>query len=218
MFGHTGKEGIRVAGETVTLKGAAGKPIAVLRTGNDAAVGTDEGGAVAALFDARIDVMEHINAAASDGAKAYAIADSAHVGSQVECKTVTDLAQMFSGTQLGGKATASAINWLSPTQAWAQAQAKQQAMLLFFYSPKVAEAEKMNMLIEAGSDAKSLLSKYACSKVDVSQIDGDVIAKKYEIYKVPTLLLIQPDAKSFKKLMPSPSEPWQQIQVQLTAK
>jgi len=108
-----------------------------------------------------------------------------------------------------------ASEWLSPVQAWNKAQQDKKGMLLYFYAPGVARVEKVNELLAADPAAKAYIAKHACARVDVNQLEGGSIAKKYGIFKVPTFLVISPDAKQFKKVSPTQGESWAQIEQQL---
>lgn len=111
--------------------------------------------------------------------------------------------------------TALASEWLPPVQAWAKARADKTGMLLYFYAPGVARVEKMNEVLASNPAAKAYMARHACARVDVNQLEGGSIAKKYGIFKVPTFLVISPDAKQYKKVAPGPNDTWDQIAAQL---
>lgn len=111
--------------------------------------------------------------------------------------------------------TALASEWLSPVAAWNKARQDQKGLLLYFYAPGVSRVEKINEMLASDSAAKSYIARHACAKVDVNQLEGGSIAKKYGIFKVPTFLVISPDAKSYKKVSPSQNASWAQIEQQL---
>lgn len=111
--------------------------------------------------------------------------------------------------------TALGSDWLPPVQAWAKAQSTKQGLLLYFYAPGVTRVEKVNEMLQTEAAAKTYMASHACARVDVNQLEGGSIAKKYGIFKVPTFLVIAPDAQSYKKASPGPSDTWKQIEAQL---
>lgn len=108
-----------------------------------------------------------------------------------------------------------AADWLPPVQAWQKAQAEKKGMLLYFFAPGVDRVEKVNQILASDPAAKAYMASHACARVDVNQLEGGSIAKKYNIFKVPTFLVISPDAQQFKKATPGANDTWSQIESQL---
>lgn len=111
--------------------------------------------------------------------------------------------------------TALAEDWLPPVQAWAKAQQEKKGLLLYFYAPGVTRVEEMNKLMQSDPAAKAYMARHACARIDVNQLEGGSIAKKYNIFKVPTFLVISPDAQSYKKVSPGPGADWKSIESEL---
>lgn len=111
--------------------------------------------------------------------------------------------------------TALAAEWLPPAEAWNVAKRDQKGLLLYFYAPGVSRVEKINEMLASDPAAKAYIARHACARVDVNQLEGGSIAKKYGIFKVPTFLVISPDAKSYKMARPTSNETWAQIEQQL---
>lgn len=108
--------------------------------------------------------------------------------------------------------TALAEEWLPPTQAWAKAQQEKKGLLLYFYAPGVQRVERVNELLASDAGAKAYMARHACARVDVNQLEGGSIAKKYGIFKVPTFLVIAPDASDYKMYSPGANDTWQKIE------
>ncbi len=108
-----------------------------------------------------------------------------------------------------------AAEWLPPVQAWNKAQQDKKGMLLYFYAPGVERVEKVNQMLATDAAAKEYVAKHSAARVDVNQLEGGSIAKKYGIFKVPTFLVISPDAQQYKKVTVGPNDTWQQIEAQL---
>lgn len=111
--------------------------------------------------------------------------------------------------------TALAAEWLPPVQAWQKAQQDKKGLLLYFYAPGVQRVEKVNQMLASDAGAKAYMTKHACARVDVNQLEGGSIAKKYGIFKVPTFLVISPDAQQYKKATPGQNQTWAEIEAQL---
>lgn len=111
--------------------------------------------------------------------------------------------------------TALAAEWLPPVQAWQKAQQEKKGLLLYFYAPGVPRVEQVNQMLASDSGAKAYMAKHACARVDVNQLEGGSIAKKYGIFKVPTFLVISPDAQQYKKVTPAQNQTWADIEQQL---
>lgn len=218
LFGHCGNAGIRLAGENITLKGTADNRIVVLRAVHEPAA--NERGAISGLYDARIDLIEYVDVAPEPGTDAFSMAPSVNVKSRQNCREIADVSTVFTAPEKGvaiAKASqgTAPVKWLSPTNAWADSQARKVAMLLVFHSPTVEQAATLNKMLDSQSNARDFLGKYACSRVDVSTVSGQAIARKYQVFRVPTLLLIAPDAKSYKRVTPAATDSWDEIQTEL---
>lgn len=111
--------------------------------------------------------------------------------------------------------TALAAEWLPPVQAWNKAKAENKGLLLYFYAPGVQRVEQINQILATDPAAKEYMSKHACARVDVNQLEGGSIAKKYQIFKVPAFLVIAPDAQSSTRSLPGQGATWQQIAADL---
>lgn len=105
-----------------------------------------------------------------------------------------------------------AADWLPPGQAWSKAKQENKGLLLYFYAPGVQRVERMNEILATDPAARTYIANRACARVDVNQLEGGSIAKKYGIFKVPTFLVISPDAKSYKMYSPGTNDTWAQIE------
>lgn len=108
-----------------------------------------------------------------------------------------------------------AANWLPPVQAWQKAQAEGKGLLLYFYAPGVDRVERVNQMLATDPGAKAYMANHVCARVDVNQLEGGSIAKKYNIFKVPTFLVFSSDASQAKRATPSATDNWASIEAQL---
>jgi hypothetical protein len=106
-------------------------------------------------------------------------------------------------------------SWVEPLQAWQTAQRTNKPMLLYFYAPGVSAAARMDKLFATDPDAKAFLAKHACARIDVNQLQGGDLARKYEVFKVPTLLVFSPDGKKAKKSTPTSNADFKSVVAEL---
>jgi len=111
--------------------------------------------------------------------------------------------------------TALASDWQPPVEAWAKAQQEKKGLLLYFFAPGIERVEKVNQMLTSDAAAKAYIARHSCARIDVNQLEGGSIAKKYGIFKVPTFLVISPDGQQYKRVSPGPNETWPQIESQL---
>lgn len=111
---------------------------------------------------------------------------------------------------------AQSASWIEPpTAAWSTAQKTNKPMLLYFYAPALSGTDRVDKMFGTDPAAKDFLTKHASSRVDVNSLQGGAIAKQYEVFKVPALLVISPDAKDYKRSVPGPNHTWSQISGEL---
>ncbi|MGI8905754.1 MAG: thioredoxin family protein [Candidatus Sumerlaeaceae bacterium] len=108
--------------------------------------------------------------------------------------------------------------WVDPLEAWQTAQKLKKPMLLYFYAPGVKAVTRMDNLFATDPDAKEFLARHACARIDVNQLQGGDLAKKYEVFKVPTLLVFSPDAKQAKKSSPTSNADFKSVVTELALK
>lgn len=83
--------------------------------------------------------------------------------------------------------------WIDPTEAWKKAQESRIPLLLYFYAPGLPGTAAMEHIFSSHPAAKAFLDKCVCARVDANQLSGGMIAKQYEVFKFPTVLIIAPD-------------------------
>lgn len=89
-----------------------------------------------------------------------------------------------------------------PDEAWAQAYARQRPILLLFYAPKNLSSQLLfNQTLQTDELARGILRDFVCLKVDVNQLRGGMIAKKFGVFRVPTFLVLGPDGHPRAQMM-----------------
>lgn len=100
------------------------------------------------------------------------------------------------------------LAWVEPEEVWGKAAQTNKPALVYFYAPKVANTLNLNQIIETNSAAKSELSKYILTKIDVNQLQGNVYAEKYGIFKVPTIIMFSPQGAELKRALFLKTDTW----------
>ena len=98
--------------------------------------------------------------------------------------------------------------WKDPNAAWTEAQTSRKPLLLYFHAPGASDVQKANEWLIRDPAAAKFLNDHVCAKVDVNQLQGGMIASKYEVFKVPTFLVISPDAKAHAKALYRSGDDW----------
>lgn len=100
--------------------------------------------------------------------------------------------------------------WMNPLTAWQKAQQSGQPLLLFFCSPGTWRSDEVEKLF-GKPESSHYLSSYVPARVDVNQVRGGKIAQDYQVYKVPSILVISPDGSKYRRVTPEPSQSLQAI-------
>lgn len=105
--------------------------------------------------------------------------------------------------------------WMEATAAWKRAQQERIPLLLYFYAPGLPGTTRMDEIFATHSSARAFLSRHAAARIDVNQLRGGEAARQYSVYKVPTLIVISPDAQSYRRSTPSREATWEEIEKEL---
>ena len=108
--------------------------------------------------------------------------------------------------------------WLEPEAAWQKAQQNNIPFFLFFEAPGVPGCLAVESLFEKDAAARTFLQNHACTRIDMNQLRGGTIAQSYRIFKVPTLMVISPDAGHSSNVIYHQGDTWGQLEQSLTLK
>jgi hypothetical protein len=89
--------------------------------------------------------------------------------------------------------SASDIQWSEAEMAWGQSLQNKKPMLLLFDSPETPASQKLDGIIKSSAPVREFLSKHNCARLDVNQLHGGTVAKQYNVWRVPTVLIIAPE-------------------------
>lgn len=101
--------------------------------------------------------------------------------------------------------------WLEPVEAWQEAQRLQRPLLLYFHDPQSAIAARLEKTMQSDEKAKQFLARHSLAKVDLARIEGKELARKYGVYRIPTLLIISPDAQSSSRATFKQGDTWDEL-------
>lgn len=99
--------------------------------------------------------------------------------------------------------------WMEPGEAWRKAQAEKKPLLLYFHAPGIPACDQMEELLKTSKEAKEYVARHSCARVDINQLKGGEIARKYSVFKVPTFLVVAPDAQSHKIAIFRRNDTWE---------
>jgi len=111
-----------------------------------------------------------------------------------------------------------AFVWLDPDTAWQQSSVTQSSMLVYFHAPKIADTLRLNQIFETDKKAQDFLRKYILVKVDVNQLQGGMIAQKYRVFKVPTIIIFNPNGTEKLRAIFGKNDTWGTLSAKLSGK
>jgi len=100
------------------------------------------------------------------------------------------------------------LEWLDTNTGWQRAHASNTEMLVYFMAPRIPATQKLDGLIQSSSDAQAFLGKYILVKIDVNQLEGGHLAKKFRIFKVPTMVILNPKGDEIGKAIYRSTDDW----------
>lgn len=96
---------------------------------------------------------------------------------------------------------ASGLKWYDNTaDAWSAAKTQQKPILVLWYTPRSVPFEYLESLMPKDAATRALLNNYVLLRIDVNQLAGGSIAQKRNIVRVPTLMVMTPDAVEQRRL------------------
>lgn len=104
---------------------------------------------------------------------------------------------------------AQAINWLSAEEGWQQAMQTQKQMFVYFQSPRALPTKEFNAILDTDAAAKSFVQNYIPINIDINQLQGGKHAEKFQIWKVPAVLILAPDGKELHRAIFSRKDTWE---------
>lgn len=104
----------------------------------------------------------------------------------------------------------------NPSAAWRVANTQNRPLLVMFYAPRINPFQHLLSIYPNDDEARDLLSKYVLLKVDANQLAGGALAERFNIFRLPTMLLMAPDGKETDRIeVISGRTIWEDIAAQL---
>lgn len=111
-------------------------------------------------------------------------------------------------------AAPSEITWLDTATGWQRSQANNKPMLVYFQAPRLESTRQMEQLMQSEA-ARSFLTRHTCVKVDVNQLQGGTYAEKFNIFKVPTLIVFNMQGQEAGRAVFNRNDTWQSFVAKL---
>lgn len=88
------------------------------------------------------------------------------------------------------------LSWLtSADDAWKQSSSAQRPLLVYFQVPRSKPCIGFESLLQNDKATAAQMAKFICLKVDLNTLSGGMIGRKFNIFRVPCLIVISPDGK-----------------------
>lgn len=107
------------------------------------------------------------------------------------------------------------LRWMEPVSAWQTAQSTGKPLLMFFYSPGQANSRRLDALFSSQTATHGFLDRHVCTRIDVNQLQGGTVARQYDVFKIPELIVVSPDGAKHQRVVPRPDEEWESMARQL---
>ncbi|GAB4317677.1 MAG: hypothetical protein Kow0059_10850 [Candidatus Sumerlaeia bacterium] len=112
-------------------------------------------------------------------------------------------------------APAAGLEWMTnPDEAWQRSVSMGKPLLVLFYAPRVRLFQDFQNLLQSNPQSQTFLSSFVLLQVDVNQLRGGTLAKQFNIFKVPTLVVLRNGAETSRYVMRN-SSTWADIQASL---
>lgn len=96
---------------------------------------------------------------------------------------------------------ASGLKWHDNTaDAWLAAKSSQKPLLIMWYTPRSNPYQYLEGIMPKDAATRAMLDKYVLLRVDVNQLNGGFQAQRYNIVRVPTLMVLSPDGREQRRL------------------
>jgi hypothetical protein len=116
------------------------------------------------------------------------------------------------------EASAGAIGWLDTKVGWDMSREKQTPMLVFFSAPNVPSVALLDKIIGDEPQAQTFIKQFIPIRIDVNQLRGGDIAKNFNIFKLPTLVIVNPQGKEVNRAIFGRYDNWQTFVAKLQTK
>ncbi|MEQ8822049.1 MAG: hypothetical protein RLY93_17575 [Sumerlaeia bacterium] len=100
-----------------------------------------------------------------------------------------------------------------PNSAWQASRRDRRPMLILFYMPRLEPVKYLEHLALQDPAAAAQLQNYVLLRIDANQLHGSRLSQKFEIYRIPTMLILGSDGKEQRRLTVIPNATsWADVQ------
>lgn len=94
-----------------------------------------------------------------------------------------------------GAAPAPTPWFTSPEEAWFQANATKRPIVAYFHVPRSKLCESFESLLQTDPAISAQMTNLVRLKVDLNSLSGGMIGQKFQIYRIPSFVIVMPDGK-----------------------
>jgi hypothetical protein len=84
-----------------------------------------------------------------------------------------------------------------------------------FYAPRATTYQRFEQILASDPSAQNLINQFVPLKIDVNQLRGGTIAKQFVVFKVPTLIVIDPLQRERARVLFETNSTWQGVAAEL---
>ncbi len=93
------------------------------------------------------------------------------------------------------------VFWMQdPRAAWERARSQRRPILTLFYTPQIGPYRYLRGIVPMDDETAALLNRFVLLKVDVNQLGGGTLAQRYQIVRLPTMVIIGPNGREQARL------------------
>jgi hypothetical protein len=128
--------------------------------------------------------------------------------------------QMTIGSALENTAllSSTSLEWLDAKAAWERSQSSGAPILAYFQAPKIPMTRRLDEIFDANKEARDFLGKCVLLKIDVNQYQGGFLAQKFNIFKVPTIILMDAQSREIGRAIFGRDDNWASLLAKLQSK
>lgn len=98
--------------------------------------------------------------------------------------------QPVTSAQTPDASSTNKIQWYETSSGWSLSQSTKRPMFVYFHAPNVPAVQKLDRIFQSNPSAISLVNQYVPIKIDVNQLAGGDLARKFRIFKYPTVVIL----------------------------
>ncbi|CAN5485180.1 hypothetical protein BH09SUM1_BH09SUM1_23280 [soil metagenome] len=108
--------------------------------------------------------------------------------------------------------------WSTSTSvSWARATRENRPLLVMFSTERASPYQHLRQIMIAEPTAAEALGKFECLRIDADQPAGAALVKKFNVMRVPCIVLLSPDGKELSRFITDANTKWAQVEEGLAA-